>query len=96
MPGSTTLHAHTFDGRAFTRDQLNMLLIELKYVHAGSNSAALSAARLVTRATSEHLELPVSRAEEAALRRALEGIRLKRHGLSPALSQLRASLQAEE
>ena len=48
---------------------------------------------LIKRAINEKAELPLSPAQTAALRRAVEGIRLKRRSLPPGLSQLRTHLQ---
>ena len=79
------------DGRDLSRDEANMLVIELNRLPAGSEAG--NAAALVKRAVSEKTELPLTAAQAATLRRAVEGIRLKRHSLPPGLSQLRAHLQ---
>jgi hypothetical protein len=79
------------DGRFLTRDEANQLVIELNGLPAGSEAG--NAAALVKRATSEKTDLPLTPAQAATLRRAVEGIRLKRHSLPPGLSQLRTHLQ---
>jgi hypothetical protein len=83
---------YSLDGRAFTRDEANMLLIELNRLPAGSEAA--NAAALVKRAINEKAELSLTPAQAGALRRVVEGIRLKRRSLPPGLSQLQAHLQA--
>jgi hypothetical protein len=82
---------YRLDGRAFTRDEANLLLIELNRLPSGSEAG--NAATLVKRALSEKTELPLTPAQAAALRRTVEGIRLKRHRLTPGLAQLRNHLQ---
>ena len=79
------------DGQALTRDEANLLLIELNSLPSGSEAG--NAAALIKRAINEKAELPLSPAQAAALRRAVEGIRLKRHSLPSGLSQLRTHLQ---
>jgi hypothetical protein len=83
--------SNRLDGRDLSRDEANMLVIELNRLPAGSEAG--NAAALVKRAVSEKTELPLTAAQAATLRRAVEGIRLKRHSLPPGLSQLRARLQ---
>ena len=73
------------------RDEANLLLIELNRLPVGSEGG--NAAALVKRAVSEKTELPLTAAQAATLRRAVQGIRLKRHSLPPGLSQLQARLQ---
>ena len=81
---------YSLDGRTFSRDEANVLLIELRRLPSGSEAG--NAAAVVKRAVSERAELPLTSAQAAALRRAIEGIRLKRHHLPPAVSQLRTRL----
>lgn len=82
---------HRLDGRAFSRDEANLLLIELNRLPSGSEAG--NAAALVKRALSEKTELSLTPSQAAALRRAVEGIRLKRHSLPPGLVHLRTHLQ---
>jgi hypothetical protein len=82
---------YRLDGQAFTRDEANLLLIELNRLPSGSEGGNTEA--LVKRAVSEKTELPLTPSQAATLRRAVEGIRLKRRGLPPALAQLRSQLQ---
>ena len=80
------------DGRLLTRQEANLLVIELNGLPSGSEGG--NTAALVKRATSEKTELPLTPSQAATLRRAVEGIRLKRRRLPPGLSQLRTRLQA--
>ena len=80
-----------FDGRDLSRDEVNLLLIELNRLPTGSEGGNVAA--LVKRAVSEKTELLVTAAQAATLRRAVQGIRLKRHSLPPGLYRLQARLQ---
>lgn len=82
----------SIDGRLLTRSEANLLLIELNGLPANAGTAVVSAATLVKQASAEQLELPLLADQARALKRALEGIRLKRRSLPTGLEQLRAHL----
>jgi len=82
---------YRLDGRTLTRSDATLLLSELSRLPAGS--VAGNAAARIKRAIHGKEQLTLSAAQAAALKRTLEGIRLKRHSLPPALAQLQSQLQ---
>lgn len=89
MPPQQTLKV---DGQALARGEANLLLIELNRMPERPGIAAKGAATAVKRAILEYENVTLRYGQAAAIRRAIEGIRIKRRNLPPGLSALRDQL----
>jgi hypothetical protein len=89
MPPQQTLKV---DGQTLARGEANLLLIELNRMPERPGIAAKGAATAVKRAILEYGDVALTYGQAAAIRRAIEGIRIKRRNLPPGLSALRAQL----
>jgi hypothetical protein len=87
-------HSQTLsvDGQTLKREEANLLLIELNRLPERSGLAARDAATVIKRALLESSDVPLSEPQAAAVRRAIEGLRIKRRNLPAGLLALRSRL----
>jgi hypothetical protein len=74
------------------REEANLLLIELNRMPERPGLAARDAAIAIKRAIVEHGDVSLSASQAVAIRRAIEGLRIKRRNLPSGLSALRNGL----
>jgi hypothetical protein len=89
-----TVETFTVDGQTLTREEANLLLIELNRMPERPGLAAKEAATAVKRAILEPASITLSHRQATAIRRAIEGIRIKRRNLPTGLADLRGRLTA--